>query len=121
MAGVISLNAFLRVNNSIDNTFYFNKTNIVQTVLGGGGPGTIEIGTAEEDIVTEVSSEGWCWIQNADATNTVLYGPKSAGAMVTFGLLKPGEGHPFRLSPGVVIRAKSNVAACKVQIAIFED
>ena len=121
MSGTILINCQMRVNNTIDNTFIYRKSDIVQDTLGGGGPGTIEIGTTEEAITTEVVTEGWCWIQNADSTNYVTYGPESGGAMITFGKLEPGEGHPFRLSPGVTLRAKANNAACKVQIAIFED
>lgn len=53
--------------------------------------GDLTIGTSEEDVVfTDVTTAGLLVLKNVDAagvTNTVRYGPKSAGAMVRFGLL----------------------------------
>ena len=99
-----------------------SQQNITQTTLGGGGPGYLSIGTAEEDVAfTDVGTLGWVWMKNLDATNYITFGPKSAGSMVVFGRLKPGESIVMRLEPGITLRMLANTAACKLQIHGLES
>jgi hypothetical protein len=95
---------------------------ITQTTRGGGVPGMISAATGGTDVsTTGVTTLGWCRIVNTDPTNYVTYGPKSGGAMIPFGRLKPGEAAVFRLEPGITLTVTANTAACKVQITILED
>jgi hypothetical protein len=125
MANEITVTQQIQVTN--DN-FVFPKlgqtaTRITQNAQGGGGPGYVIIGfAAEEDIaIPDVTTLGWCWMKNLSDENYVDYGPKSAGAMVPFGRLKPGEIALLRLVPGITIRAQANTANVKTQIHVFED
>lgn len=81
------------------------------------------VGTSEEDLaVGDIVTNGWLWMLNLDGTNFVKFGPKSAGAMVEVGRLKPTEPPAlFRLAPGVTIRAIADTAACKVLVVLWND
>ena len=91
-----------------------------QTGLGGPTPGYLTIGTTEESVsFSELSTAGWCVMQNLDGTNYVQWG-FSAG--VYGGRMNPGEtAGPFRLEPGTTLRLKANAAACKVLIYALES
>lgn len=91
-----------------------------QTGTGGGAPGTVSIGTSEEDISFGDIVPGYVIIQNNDATNYVTYGPKSAGAMVLFGRINPGQFAIFYLGSGVTIRAIANTAAVELNIRGYD-
>jgi hypothetical protein len=95
---------------------------VTQTTLGGGGPGIATIGTSEEDITfTDVATNGKLFMQNLDTVNFVKYGPKSAGAMVEMGRMKPGEIVWTRMAPGVTLRMIADTSACKVMIKLYND
>lgn len=123
MADEITLNARLRcTNGSLKIDVNPGQLSIDQSTLGGGGPGTVEIGTSEEDIsFGDISTLGLCHITNLDTTNYVQLGPKSAGSMVAGMRLNPGESYVLRLEPGVTYRAIANTAACKVSIICLEN
>lgn len=124
MANEIRVTASLSCTNSnfILPTMGSGQQSIDQATMGGGGPGYLSIGTSEEAIAfTDISTLGWCFIKNLDASNFVTYGPESAGAMVSFGRLKAGEAAVMRLSPGATVRMKADTAACKVQIICLEN
>lgn len=93
---------------------------ITQTNQEYHGP-VVTVGTAEEDLsLGDITVNGWVMMKNLDPTNYVTYGPKSAGAMVPYGRLKPNEGwQAVRLEPGVTHRWQANTAACKVQVKAF--
>jgi hypothetical protein len=92
-----------------------------QAAIGRGGHVQV-IGTSEEDFeLGDVSTNGYAVFRNLDATNYVLFGPKSGGAMVTFCKLKPGEMAVMRIAPTVVIRGKADTAAIKLDIRVYED
>ncbi len=71
---------------------------------------------AEIDITfADITTNGWLFIRNLDATNYVKWGPKS-GTMVEMGRIYPGKtAGPFFVAPGVVLRMVANVADCKCQ------
>lgn len=87
------------------------------------GGNVVEIGTSAEIIsVGEVWAQGWCVLQNLDATNYVEWGPYdtgSAGTLIKMGKLLAGEVACFRLSPDVTFGAIANNAACKVDVNVF--
>lgn len=119
MASEISITGRLRVvNGSLQ--FDTGNINVVadQAAVGGPTPGYVTIGTTEEEIAFgELSTKGWVWMQNLDATNYVQWG-FSAG--VYGGRMKAGEtAGPFRLD-GTSVFLKANTAACKVVIYAIE-
>lgn len=80
------------------------------------------VGTSAEAVVTtDVSTFGWAFFQNMDATNFLLIGPDNGGTMIDFVKLKPGEPAVLRLKPGITIKAKADTLACKMLYKIFED
>lgn len=82
---------------------------------------TQNIGTSAETVdTTDMTSEGYCLLQNLDATNFIKYGPDSTG-QVDFGKLKPGEFALLRLFPGLVIKATADTAACDLVMVCLED
>lgn len=88
---------------------------------GGGNPGLVDVGTAEEVVGFGDVTPALCIIQNLDTTNFVTYGPESAGAMVTLGKVKAGQHDVVHLGPTVVLRIKADTAACKVNIQAYPD
>lgn len=116
----LSVNATL-TNGYLSRTFQTGQLSITQTTLGAYAA-VVSVGTSEEDLATgDVSTLGYLLMRNLDATNYVQWGPKSAGAMVAVGRLKPG-GEPavIRLEPGITIRWVANTAACKVAVELWE-
>lgn len=87
----------------------------------GLASGVQVVGTSAEAIVTtDVSSLGWCYLQNLDSTNFLLVGPDDGGTMKDFMKLLPGEPAWFRLKPGITVKAKADTAACKMLYKIFD-
>lgn len=90
------------------------------TGTGGPTPGYSTIGTAEESITfAELSTAGYLFMQNLDATNYVQWGFSTT---VYGGRMRAGEtAGPFRMNPGLTLYLKANTAACKVLVYGFED
>lgn len=78
------------------------------------------IGTSEESITfTDIATNGYCLMQNIDATNYVEWGFATG---VYGGRMKAGEiAGPFRLNPGATLYLKANTAACKIRVIHYED
>lgn len=90
--------------------------NANQSTASGGNPGTVSIGTSEEDISFGDVTPKLVYMRNLDATNYVTYGPKSGGSMITFGILSPGQSARLWLQSGVTLRMLANTGACLVLI-----
>ena len=109
------------------------KGNLTQTI----NPGTLtftqagvgfyhpvkNVGTSEESIATgsfgDVTTEGWCYMRNIDATNYCQWGFSTG---VYGGRMEAGEtAGPFRMEPGLTLFLKSNTAACNIEIFVAED
>lgn len=89
---------------------------------GAFGPQTFDIGTSEEAITfTDITTEGWLFMKNLDATNYVQWGPTTGGAMVVMGRLKAGEEACFRMDSGATLRLQANTAACKVDLMLIPE
>ena len=71
------------------------------------------IGTSEESITfTDIGTNGWVHLYNADATNYVEVGFSTG----VYGIkLKAGDRAQFRLNTGITIYLKANTAASRVQ------
>ena len=82
----------------------------------------VNVGITEEAITpAEITTEGWCLLVNTDDTNFITYGPEDTGAMIPFGIMEPGEPAIFRWSPGMVLRAEADTAACEMAVVLLED
>ena len=93
-----------------------------QSAVGGMVPGTLSITTSDTVLTINVTTLGWAYIQNLDATNYVTFGPTAAGALVPCLRLKPNEpAQLVRLVPGVTYRMQANTATCKVLFLVLED
>lgn len=90
---------------------------------GGGLPGLVDIGFAADEIIAvgDLTKLGICTVENIDPTNFVDFGPTNGGAMVAMVRLLPGESYPFRLTPGIVLRAQADTAAVRCIVKIYED
>lgn len=122
MANEITVTAVLKVTNGNYSDAFSVSGLAVSQAAQGGVSGVASVGTAEEDLgVGDVATVGYLALRNLDATNYVTFGPNSAGAMVPFGKLKPGEVALVRLAPGMTLRWAANAAPVKVQYKLFED
>jgi hypothetical protein len=104
------------VNGSFRDSFAPGLVTITQASSGGGNPGTVSIGTAEEDVAFGDVTPSLVILQNLDGTNFVQYGPKSGGAMIAFGKLAAGKTARFVMDAAVTLRMKADTATCKVLI-----
>lgn len=108
-------------NGAFRDMFSPGQINVDQAAVGRGGY-VQSIGTSEEIVqFGDVVTAGYLVLRNLDETNWVEYGPESGGAMVSFGKLKPGEVAVLRLKPGVVMRAKADSGAVKLDVRLYED
>lgn len=99
-------------------------TSIDQTNVGAGGIPAQSIATADTALqgLSGLTTNGWAFLQNLDATHYVLWGPDNgSGAIVVCGKLKPGEWCWVRIAPGVTLRAQANTAAVKLRVFVLED
>lgn len=103
-------------------SFTHPSTIALYTMTGSGGPtpGFITVGIVEESTAfPELTTLGWFFMKNLDATNYVRWGFSTT---VYGGRIKPGEtAGPFRLNPGSTLFLIANTAACKVLVYGFED
>jgi hypothetical protein len=123
MAGTITVDIAVQVENGgLNDTFLPGTQTITETNLGVTG-GTNLIPTSDTVIpdLTGLTAEGWCVMQNLDATNYITWGPDNSGSMVVLGKLKPGESITFRVAPTVVLHAQANTASCLLFCRVYED
>jgi hypothetical protein len=121
MANEISVTSGIEVNKG---NLIFKQASRTATfdMTGSGGPtpGCISVGTSEESTTfPELTTEGWLWMKNLDATNYVQWGFSTT---VYGGRMKAGEtAGPFRMEPGLTLYLKANTAACNVAVYGFES
>lgn len=108
----------LQLTNGNNSYSYQKGVAVNQNAQGGPSPGTITVGTTEETIsLTELGTEGLAILINLDTTNYVDIGSAAGSYLLR---LLPGEPQLVRLTPGLTLRAKANVAPCLVAFNIFE-
>lgn len=80
------------------------------------------IGTTYEQLVVpaEVSSAGYCYFRNLDATNYVEVGVEVSAAFYPLIKLKPGEVAVARMS-STTIFARANTAAVNLEFCLLAD
>jgi len=81
---------------------------------------TNSIAITEESIATfgDLTTEGWCVIENLDTTYNVDIGFSTAVYGIT---LKPGEVNFFRMKAGLTLYLIAYTAPCVVDIQVLED
>jgi len=77
----------------------------------GGNPGTVAIGTAEENVAFGDVSPGLVFIQNLDATNFVEFGKDDAGTMKEIGKISAGKIALFELAASETLRMKADTSS----------
>lgn len=119
MANEITIQAYIKVQNgNLRDEFNVGSKSINQTGVGGPTPGYVTIGTTEETVsFGELSTRGYCIIQNLDATNYIEFGGSTGVYMCR---LKAGEFALLRLN-NTNLFMQANTAACKVLIKAYED
>jgi len=120
MADEIRISASMAVDNgNLSFSQNYGTKNYTQNAVGGPTPGMVEIGTTQESIAFgELTTPGWCTIQNLDETNFVEWGFSSG---VYGGKLKAGEtAGPFRLN-STSLFLKADTAACRVVVNALES
>ncbi|MGA2035884.1 MAG: hypothetical protein ABSG68_26855 [Thermoguttaceae bacterium] len=125
MANEIQASLSVRIlNGAYSQVISPQPASIAQTNVGAGGIPSQSIPTADTVIagLTGLTANGYAFLQNLDATHYILWGPDNgSGAIVVLGKLKPGEYAWVRIAPSVVLRAKADTAACKLQVFVLED
>lgn len=122
MANEITISAKLAVSNgNLSDNLTVNQR-VDQAAALAHNP-VIDVGTSEEVIGTgDIGTLGWVIFRNLDATNYVDIGPESGGSMVAMIRAEAGEvAGPFRLKPGITLRAQANTAAVKLAMLLLED
>ena len=119
MANEITVQASIQViNGNLQDSFNIGGQTITQAASGGPTPGYFTLGTSEETIAfSELSTKGWCAIQNLDATNFIKWGFSTG---VYGGKLMPGEACVFRLN-NTSLYMIADTAACKVLVKGYEN
>lgn len=122
MANEITLTTRLKLaNGNLNPGEWINQGLQYDQTAAGMSSFVQNIGTSEEDVTFSVTTEGWFYMRNLDATNYVQWGPKDT-TMKTIGRMEPGEpAGPFRFEPGVTLRMVANTAACDVLLVMLED
>jgi len=87
-----------------------------QSTAEGGTPGMVELAVAEEAIAFGDVTPSWVFIKNLHATNDVIFGPESGGAMVELGRVSPGEWVVIPLGSGVTLRMAASAATLNAQV-----
>ena len=120
MANEITLTARLDITNGFyaPGSITVNSLQVTQTAVGAV-EGVQNIGTSEEELgAGGLSTKGWLYIRNLDATNYVQLG-FATGA---YGCrLRAGEFALFRTEPAATIYLKANTAAVNVQYRWLES
>ena len=131
MSNEIQVTALLScVNDDLNISSWGVPKSIDQAIKGGGLPGYLVVGTAEEDVdLSDLHRPGYAFIKNLGNVGTgtggptITYGPKSGGNLIPFGDLKEGEEAIFRLTQTYTptLRIVSDDEETAVQLVILED
>jgi hypothetical protein len=122
VANEITVTSSFKLENGNDSYTRTVSYNADQSSVGGPSPGVLLIGTSHEAVApTDLSILGWAIFKNLDTTNYVEIGVEVTGAFYPLLKLLPGEQVQVRLSPAVLVFARSNVAAVRLESQIFHS
>lgn len=85
--------------------------------------GTQIIGFAAHEAVTitDLTTLGWCYFRNRDATNFVQIGVDVGATFYPLVRIEPGEIALFRMSQGITPYAQADTAAVILERVILDD
>lgn len=89
-----------------------------QATSGGGGPGSVDVGTTEETIDFGDITPGWVEFINTDSTNYVQLGFSTG--VYGIRLLAGGGKALYYAESGSTVYVKANTAACRVTVNALE-
>lgn len=123
MANEISFSVSLQCNNGSFQDSVVKQGNIDQSNIGAAGGVAVILTTETQLDFGDVSTNGYLYLCNTDADNSVSFGKYQgvSESMATVGKLKPAEFALFRVEPGVTIAAIASVASVKVQYLLLAD
>ena len=120
MANEISLSFRMGVTNGNYDPGTISVSNqLIDQAAAGAVEGIQNIGTSEETLgVGGLSTKGWIFMRNLDATNYI----EAGFATTVYGIkLEAGECAMFRTGGSATIYLKANTAACNLQYRWLED
>lgn len=121
MANEFSVTSSIKLVNGNDSYTRTISFNADQTAVGGPSPGVLSIGTTHEAVApTDISNLGWAVFKNLDTTNFVEIGVEVTSSFFPLLKLLPGEQVQVRLSPSILLFAKADTAAVRLDAQIFE-
>lgn len=107
-------------NGGFKSAWAFGQFSVDQAAVGAAS-GVQAVGTSAENIAGgDVSTPGYLFLKNLDATNFVDIGKDNTG-FVAVGRMEPGETACFRVSASTTIQLKADTASCNVQYLLLED
>ena len=124
MANEISIvTSITCANGSLKTSRVPTTLQVTQTTAFVDGAGQ-SIGFAAHEAIAvsgDLTTEGWCWIQNIDTTNYVAIGVDVAAAFYPVARLRAGEWALFRWAPGVTLYAQADTAAVVIDKMLLDD
>jgi hypothetical protein len=126
MAGEITLSVTgTLVDTSRVPSLQLDSIPLLQTVIDQAVRGAdsiiVPVGTSEQVISPSVTTYGYAFIQNLDDLHYIEYGPTASGSLIVFGKLFAGEWALLRLDPGIVFRARANMATCDLLLKVWSN
>lgn len=125
MASEIRITAQLQATKDSLTVPKYGSTKLVDMAVAKGGPpgliNAVTTGTGTQITTTGVTTPGYTWVKNIDATNYVEVGPVVAGTFHPMAKLKPAEEMVFRFATGAAIWIKANTAACDCLAIVLND
>ena len=122
MANEITVNATLACTNGSFKLPNLGGRKSVNMAAQGLAAKVTSIATSDTQVITTgVTTLGWAYFCNLDATNFVEIGNYTSSTLYPFVRLKPGESCVLRLAQGITIYAKADTGAVNLQHAILND
>ena len=122
MADEITISATLRAINAGVTVVQRVSDRFDQSNLGASQAIQTVATTAEAlSINSDISTVGWAWLTNVDATNFVEVGHWDGTTFFPVLRLKPKEVAVARLSPSATLYARADTADVQLQVIVLED
>ena len=129
MAGVVTVTAGLRIVNGTNGILEDRNIGPLSLVFAQAtaaparvdGTQTIGFAAHEALALTDLTTLGWCYFRNRDATNFVQLGVDVGGTFYPLLRIEPNEIALFRMTQGITPYAQAAAAAVILERMIFDD
>lgn len=109
------------VNGDFRDTLDFGGTYRIDQTTAGSASGTRSIGTSAENLVmTDITTPGILYVRNLDDTNFVEVGVDNTGFVAMAKLLPDDPPARFRVADSTTIQLKADTATCQIQFWVAE-